>query len=77
MQINDKYQGRNAVKGKMTQRINETKNQLLEKISKFHKLISKLSRKKRERTRQEKLNYTNKIQMVCRTYIEKLYSNKL
>ena len=67
---------------KKTQKINETKRWLFEKINKIHKLLTRLIKKKIETTQINTIrNERAEVQLTpkdCNTiYYQKLYANKL
>ena len=65
--------------------INESKSQLFERINKIDKPLTKLIKKKRERTQINKIRNvrgeitpdTKEIPRIVRKYYEQLYANKL
>ena len=66
-------------------KINETKILFFEKINKVDKPLSRLIKKKRERTQINKIRnekgevttYTTEIQRILRDYYKQLYANKI
>ena len=69
----------------MMQKFNETKCWFFEKINKIDKPLTRLIKKKRERTQINKIRNergeitagTKEIQKIIRKYYEQLYANKL
>ena len=69
----------------MIQNINDSKSQFFEKINKIDKPLTRLIKKKRERTQINKIRNekgeittdTKEIQRIVRKYYEQLYVNKL
>ena len=69
----------------MIQKINESKRWFFEKVNKIDKPLTRLIKKKRERTqinkirneREEITTDTKEIQTIVRKYCEQLYANKL
>ena len=67
------------------QQIDESKSWFLEKVNKIGKSLTRLIKKKRERTQINKIRNekgeittdTKEIQRIVRIYCEKLYANKL
>ena len=70
---------------KKIQKINESKSSFFEKINKIDKPLTRLIKKKRERTQINKIRNENgeitmdtkEIQRIVRKYYEQLYTNKL
>ena len=70
---------------KTVEQINETKTWFFEKINKIDKPLTRLLKKKRDRTQIDKITNENgfittnpsEIQGIIREYYEKLYANKL
>jgi hypothetical protein len=66
------------------QRINETRSWFFEKINKINRLISNLTKMRREKTQISKIRNakgeitinTMEVQEIIRDYFEKLHSNK-
>ena len=69
----------------MIQKINENKSWFFEKINKIDKPLTRVTKKKRERTEINKIRNergeitmgTKEIQRIVRKYYEQLYANKL